>query len=189
MNETEIINQLRHGSEPAFRWLVETYRNRVFHTVLNILQDTDDAEDVAQETFIQVFESVGKFKEESSLSTWIYRIAVRKALDKIRKRNTRRRLQSLLPWWMPDEKKSTDSSFHHPGIAAENKEKAAILFKAIESLPEKQRLAFTLIKVQGMKYEEACEVLQQNDKAVESLISRAKGNLQKALENYYRKSK
>src|SRR6185503_1421831 len=99
--------------------------------------------------------------------------------DKLRRRKTRQQLHKILPWWMPDEKKS--SLFQHPGIAAENKEKAAVLFKAIESLPGKQKLAFTLIKVQGMNYEEACEILQQNIKAVESLISRAKVNLQKQL--------
>lgn len=186
MIEQELIQQLRQGNEPAFRWLVENYRNRVFHTVLNILQDTKEAEDAAQETFIQVFESVGAFKEEASLSTWIYRIAVRKALDKIRRRKTRMRLHTLLPWWMPEEKKSTDTFFYHPGIVAENKEKAAVLFKAIEGLPEKQRLAFTLIKVQGMNYNEACELLQQDKKAVESLITRAKTNLQKKLEVYYK---
>lgn len=185
MSEKELIQQLRQGNEPAFRWLVDNYRNRVFSTVLNILQDSKEAEDAAQETFIQVFESVNSFKEESSLSTWIYRIAVRKALDKIRRRKTRQKLHKLLPWWMPDEKRSTDESFLHPGIVAENKEKAAVLFKAIESLPEKQKLAFTLIKVQGMNYEEACEIMQQNIKAVESLISRAKVNLQKQLEVYY----
>lgn len=186
MGEQELIQQLRQGDEPAFRWLVENYRNRVYHTVLNILQDSIEAADAAQETFIQVFESVGSFKEESSLSTWIYRIAVRKALDKLRRRKTRQRLHQLLPWWMPDEKKSSDEMFQHPGIATENKEKAAVLFKAIAALPEKQRLAFTLIKVQGMNYEEACGIMQQNIKAVESLITRAKLNLQKQLENYYR---
>lgn len=189
MNEQELIQQLRQGNEPAFRWLVENYRNRVFHTVLNILQDTKDAEDAAQETFIRVFESVNSFKEESSLSTWIYRIAVRKALDKIRRRKTRQRLHRILPWWIPEEKKSVDTMFHHPGIAVENKEKAGILFRAIESLPEKQKLAFTLIKVQGMSYEEACTIMQQNIKAVESLITRAKLNLQKQLEEYYTQTK
>ena len=187
MTEQELIQQLRQKEEQAFRWLVENYRNRVFHTVLNILQDDHDAEDAAQETFIQVFESIIKFKQESSLSTWIYRIAVRKALDKIRRRKTRQRLHQLLPWWMPDEKKSSDDLFYNPGIKAENKEKAAILFKAIESLPEKQKLAFTLIKIQGMNYEKACLVMQQNIKAVESLIIRAKLNLQKQLEEYYQK--
>lgn len=186
LNEQELIQQLRQGNEPAFRWLVDNYRNRVFHTVLNILQDRDEAEDAAQETFIQVFESIRSFKEESSLSTWIYRIAVRKALDKLRRRKTRQQLHKMIPWWMPEEKKSTETSFYHPGIVAENKEKSSVLFKAIASLPEKQRLAFTLIKVQGMNYEEACELMQQNIKAVESLITRAKTNLQKLLETYYK---
>ena len=186
MNERELIAELRLGHEPAFRWLVDNYRNRVFHTILNILQDSKEAEDAAQETFIQVFESVGGFKGESSLSTWIYRIAVRKALDKVRRKKTRQRLQQLLPWWMPDENKSAETSFYHPGIATENKEKAAILFRAIDSLPAKQKLAFTLVKVQGMNYEEACAVMKQSIKAVESLINRAKLNLQKQLEDYYK---
>jgi len=189
LNEQELIQELKQGNEPAFRWLVDNYRNRMFHTVLNILQDTNESEDTAQETFIQVFESVRSFKAESSLSTWIYRIAVHKALDKLRRQKTRSRLHKLLPWWMPEEKKSGDAVFHHPGIAAENKEKAAVLFKAIEALPEKQKLAFTLIKVQGMNYEEACAIMQQNIKAVESLITRAKVNLQEKLEGYYKKLK
>ena len=189
MDEQELIEQLKQGHEPAFRWLVETYRNRVFHTVLNLLQDSKDAEDAAQETFIQVFESIGSFKQESSLSTWIYVIATRKALDKLRRRKTRQKLQKVMPWWMPEEKKKDSGPFLHPGIEAENKEKAAVLFKAIEALPVKQRLAFTLIKIQGMNYEEACQLMQQNIKAVESLISRAKGNIQKQLETYYKESK
>lgn len=185
LQEQELIQELRRGNEPAFRWLVEHYRNRVFHTVLNILQDSKEAEDAAQETFIQVFESIGSFKEESSLYTWICRIATRKALDKIRRRKTREKLRKILPWWMPDEKRSAAENFQHPGIAAENKEKAAVLFRAIDALPEKQRLAFTLIKVQGMSYDEACAIMEQNVKAVESLITRAKLNLQKQLEEFY----
>ena len=76
--------------------------------------------------------------------------------------------------------------FITPVLWQRTKKKQRFLFKAIESLPEKQKLAFTLIKVQGMNYEETCEVMQQNIKAVESLISRAKVNLQKQLENYYK---
>jgi RNA polymerase sigma factor (sigma-70 family) len=185
LNEQELIQELRLGNEQAFRWLVENYRNRVFHTILNIVQDKAEAEDAAQEVFIQVFESIQQFKQESRLSTWIYRIAVRKALDKIRRIKTRKKLQHLLPWWMPDEKKSGTDEFIHPGISLEHKEKAAILFNAISSLPEKQKVAFTLIKVQGMSYEEAMGIMDQNIKAIESLISRAKINLQKQLEQYY----
>ena len=182
MEETELIQQLLQKDESAFRWLVETYRNKIFNTVLNILQDTEDAEDSAQEVFIQVYESISSFKKQSTLSTWIYRIAVRKALDKLRKRKTRLRLLSVIPWWMPDENKNEQRNFFHPGVTLENKEKAAVLFKAINTLPEKQKVALTLIKVQGMNYEEAGQIMQQNVKAVESLISRAKQNLQIQLQ-------
>ncbi len=187
MNEQELIEQLGQKNESAFRWLVEHYRNRVYHTALNIVQDPKEAEDIAQETFIKVFESIRNFKMESSLSTWIYRITVHGSLDKIRRKKTRERLQKIIPWWMPAENKSSGSAFYHPGIAAENKEKAAVLFRAIETLPEKQRIAFTLIKVQGISYEEAGSMLNQNIKALESLITRAKQNLQKKLESYYKK--
>ena len=185
MNEQELIQKLQLGDEPAFQWLVENYRNRVFHTILNIVQDTADAEDAAQEVFMQLFESIGRFKGESALSTWIYRIAVSKALDKLRRRKTRLRFSKWLPWWMPEENKSNTSDFYHPGIILDKKEKAAILFKAINTLPEKQRLAFTLVKVQGMNYREVSVIMSQSIKAIESLISRARQNLQLQLESIY----
>ncbi len=180
MNEKELIEKLRQGDEPAFRWLVNNYRNRVYHTVLNLLQNIKEAEDVAQETFIQVHQSIHGFREDASLNTWICRIASRKAIDKLRRKKTREKWQN---WWGKENNQEED--FEHPGILAENKEKASILFKAINSLPEPQRVAFTLIKVQGLPYEEACSILQKNIKAVESLIVRARINLQKKLGEYY----
>jgi RNA polymerase sigma-70 factor (ECF subfamily) len=185
LNEKDLIQALQQAHEPAFRLLVERYRNRVYHTVLNIVQDADEADDAAQEVFILVFESIKGFNEQSSLSTWIYRIAVNRALDKLRRKKARRRLQQWLPWWMPDERKSGEAVFDHPGIALDKKEKAAVLFKAVSALPEKQRLAFTLIKMQGLSYIEAAAILQQNTKAIESLISRATKNLQVQLQIYY----
>ncbi len=184
MEEHELIHQLRERSETAYRQLVDSHRTRVYNTVLNILQDTEEADDTAQEVFIQVYHAIGKFKEDSSLATWLYKIAVRKALDKLRQRKNRQKLQRLIPWWMPNDERPKQEAFYHPGIALENKERAAILFKAINDLPEKQKVAFTLIKVQGLKYEEASEIMEQNIKAIESLISRAKQNLQKKLQQY-----
>lgn len=181
MDEKQLIEQLKQGDEPAFRWLVNNYRNRVYHTVLNLLQNNKEAEDAAQETFIEVHRSIKGFREEASLATWISRIATRKAIDKLRRQKTREKWTN---WW--GKENNEVEVFEHPGILAENKEKASILFKAIQSLPEKQRIAFTLIKVQGMPYEEACEILQQNIKAVESLIGRARLNLQKLLAEHYK---
>ena len=87
---------------------------------------------------------------------------------------------------MPEEKRSVDVVDMNPGIAAENKEKAEALFRAIAQLPEKQQLAFTMIRIQGMKYEEATAIMGLGVKAIESLLSRAKENLKKNLEQYYK---
>ena len=185
MNEKELISRLKLGEAPAFKLLVEDYQDRVYYSVLNILHNASEAEDTAQETFIQVFESISSFKEESSLATWIYRIGIRKALEKIRKQKTRQRLHLIIPWWMPSEDKSVDAAYLNPGISSENKEKATFLFKAIGELPEKQRVAFTLVRVQGMKHEEVSEIMQLSIKAIESLLSRAKENLKNKLNHYY----
>ncbi len=186
MNEKELISGLKLGEESAFKLLVENYQDRVYYSVLNILQNAEEAEDTAQETFIQVYESIKTFKEESSLATWIYRIGVRKALEKIRKQKNRERLHTIIPWWMPSEEKSVDAAYLNPGISNENKEKATIIYKAISALPSNQRIAFTLIRVQGMKQEEASEIMQLSIKAIESLLSRAKENLKNKLKYYYK---
>lgn len=184
MEEHCLILELKARKETAFKYLVDSYRSRVYNTVLNILQNADEAEDTAQEVFIQVYHAIERFKGDSTLTTWLYRIAVRKALDKLRQHKNRQRLQKIIPWWMPEEEKSGEATFYHPGIVLENKERASQLFRAINSLPENQKIAFTLIKVQGLKYDEASEIMQQSIKAIESLISRAKQNLQQKLSQY-----
>ncbi len=184
MQDEEWIAQLRLGDERAFKLLVERYGSLVYNTVLNILQDADEADDAAQEVFIRVYESIGQFRGECALSTWLYRVAVRKAIDLLRRKKTRAALRQWLPWWMPDERKSATSPFYHPGVQYDKREKASVLFNAIRQLPEKQRIAFTLVKVQGMCYAEASEVMRQGVKAIESLITRAKQNLQEQLQEY-----
>ncbi|MES2827126.1 MAG: RNA polymerase sigma factor [Bacteroidota bacterium] len=184
MEEHVLIRDLKLEKESAYRLLVDTYKGRVFNSILNILQDEEDADDTTQDTFIQVFQSINQFNEQSALGTWIHRIAIRKALDKLRQRKNRQRLLTILPWWMPKEEINMQHTYHHPGIALENKERAADLFKAINTLPEKQKVAFNLIKVEGMSYDEASAIMEQSIKGIESLISRAKVNLQKQLAHH-----
>ena len=179
VNERELIQLLCERDEPTFKQMVNQYRNKVFGTVYNMLNDREESEDTTQEVFIQVFESISSFKQESSLSTWIYRIAVRKALDKIRRRKTRKKLQQWLPWWMPQEKKAETGN--HPGTEAESRENISMLYKAMNTLPERQKIALTLVKIQGMSYEEAGGIMQVGIKALESLVSRGKENLEKKL--------
>lgn len=183
MNELELIEGLRNGDEAAFKWLVDTYQDRIFNTAIGIVQNAGDAEDVAQEVFIQVYRSIHHFKGESKLSTWLYRITTTRALDLLRSRKSKKRfgfMQRLFGdgneplYELPD--------FNHPGIALEKKEDAARLFKAIRQLPDNQKTAFTLHKLEDLSYKEVSEVMKTSVAAVESLMHRAKLNLRKILE-------
>lgn len=189
MSDQELIKQLKEGNESAFKIIVEKWQDMVFNTCMGLVQDANDAEDVAQEVFIQVYESVDQFKGESKFSTWLYRIAVTKSLDHLRKKKRKKRfafLQSL--FGVNEEEVIQDPEFHHPGVKLENKEQAAVLFKAIAKLPDNQKAAFTLHKLEGLSYQEVAEALSTTVSSVESLMHRARGNLRKILTDYYQKS-
>ena len=184
--ETELIELLKKKDRAAFKDIVETWQNMVYNTALGILQNAEDAEDVTQETFVQVFESVSGFKGESKFSTWLYRITVSKAMDHIRKKKRKKRfafIQSL--YGRNDEPIIDPPDFFHPGVGMENKENAAVLFKAVEQLPGNQKTAFVLNKVEGLSYIEIGNIMQITDSAVDALLQRAKANLKKILKEYY----
>ncbi len=183
MNEQELIQGLRNGDEAAFKHLVETHQDRVFNTAIGIVQNAEDAEDVAQEVFIQVYKSIHTFKGESKLSTWLYRITTTRCLDLLRSRKSKKRfgfMQRLFEEGVEPVYEIPD--FNHPGIALDRKENSAKLFKAISQLPENQKVAFTLHKLEDLSYQEVSDVMKTSVPAVESLMHRAKLNLRKLLE-------
>lgn len=183
MNQEDLIQQLKAGNEQAFRHLVESCQDMVYNTVLGIVQDMQEAEDVAQEVFIQVYRSIGTFRGEAKLSTWLYRIAITKALDWQRKKKLRKGVNTVATWIGLGEPANEPVHFYHPGVQLEQKEKAASVFKAVQSLPENQRVCFLLLKTEGLSYEEVAQILQLSIKAVESLMHRARENLRKKLES------
>jgi RNA polymerase sigma factor (sigma-70 family) len=183
LTEFELIQGLRNGDEAAFKYLVDTYKDRVFNTAIGFVQNAEDAEDVAQEVFIQVFRSIQNFKAESKLSTWIYRITTTRALDLLRSRKSKKRFGIIQRLFGEDNEPEMEiPDFNHPGVALDRKENAARLFKAIGQLPENQKIAFTLHKLEDLSYQEVSEVMGTSVAAVESLLHRAKQNLKKILE-------
>jgi RNA polymerase sigma-70 factor (ECF subfamily) len=187
-NETVLIEQLKRKDEAAFKTIVDQWKDLVYNTILGIVQNETEAEDLTQEVFIKVFENISSFKGESKLSTWLYRIATTTALDHLRSKKRKKRfgfMQSL--FGDNQEEKEQIPDFHHPGVKLDNKERAAVLFKAIDSLPDNQKAAYTLHKLEGLSYREISEVLNTTVPAVESLMSRANANLRKKLEDYYSK--
>ncbi len=184
MTEQELLFGLRHGEESAFRELVTQFQDKVFNTALGLLQHHNEAEDIAQEVFIQVFRSIQNFKGESLLSTWIYRITVTKSLDHLRSKKRKKRFGFISSLLNDDNQPAFEpEDFNHPGVLQEKKEDAAILFAIIDQLPENQRAAFILNRVEDLSYREIAAILNTTESAVDSLLQRAKLNLRKKLNN------
>ena len=186
MNEWTLIEQLKQGDQTAFKKIVEAWQDLVYNTAIGIVQNAEDAEDVAQEVFVQVYESIHQFKGESKLrpgytgspsaSPWI--ISGRKKQG----RKGSLLLKTCSPIRM---KRCFISRFHHPGVTLDNREKSATLFKAVSQLADNQRIAFTLHKIEGLSYQEISEIMDTTVSSVESLMHRAKTNLKKTLEKFY----
>jgi RNA polymerase sigma-70 factor, ECF subfamily len=190
MNEAGIINKLKQGNEQAFKELVESYRSMVVNTCFGLLHNMEDAEDVAQDVFIEVFRSVENFRADSKISTWLYRIAVNRSLNFIRNNKKHKWFQSFSE--VVESKKELLNQLNHqsaddPESELENSQRALLLHQAIDSLPENQRIAFTLNKYEDLAYKEISEVMNLSVSSVESLIHRAKKNLQKKLYKCYQK--
>lgn len=190
MEDTFFISQLRIGDPSAYNELINQFGDKVFNTALGILQNKEDAEDITQEVFVKVFKAIADFKEKSKLSTWIYRITLTQSLEFLRKQKRKKRfafVQQVFGFGnvFPMAEKS---SFYHPGVQLENKERSAILFQAINRLIATQKTAFLLHKIEGLSYAEIAEIMRISVSSVESLIFRAKQNLQNFLSDYYLKN-
>ncbi len=189
LTEENLIIQLKSGKQTAFSQLLDDYQQKVFGTCISFVPNKEDAEDIAQEVFLEVFKSISKFKGDSKLSTWIYKIATNKCLEFIRKKNTKKRfafMQTIIGNEIPLDKTSYFTEVNHPGILLENKEKSATIFKAINTLPEAQRVVFTLAKIDDKSYQEIVEITGKSLSSIESLMFRAKKNLQEKLTNFYK---
>lgn len=189
MDDKILTAQLKQGDEAAFKSIVETYQKMVYNTALGIVQNEMEAEDISQEVFVQVYQSIHSFKGDSKLSTWLYRITITKAIDHERRKKSKKRFGLITSLFGKDgEALDLPSDFNHPGVALDKKEDAALLFAAVKQLPEKQRVAFTLHKLEGLSQAEVSEVMKTTVTAVELLVHRAKQNLRKKLSAYFNKS-
>jgi len=170
---------LHFQDENSFRAFIKEHQDRVFNVVLKMVQQLTDAEEITQDVFIDVFRNPGTFRGQSSVTTWLYRIAMNKSIDHLRKRKK----WSLFGSSKHDVHEPQD--FFHPGLQAENKEKAAALFKAMKKLPGKQHEAWVLSEMENLSYKEISEVMDVSLSSVESLIFRARQNLKKILSAMY----
>lgn len=185
LQEPELIAALQAGDAAAYRWIVSLYHARVYQTCLGFVCNVEDAEDLAQEVFVEAYRSIGSFRGDAKVATWLYRIAVSKSLELLRYRKRKKRagqLLSLLGMQQAGLEPRADH-FDHPGFSLERKEQARLLMAAVDALPEQQRIAFTLHKIEERSYQETAEIMALTESAVDSLIFRARANLKKRLGN------
>ncbi len=187
MEESVQISLLKQGDKTAFEYLVRTHRQQVYNTCFKFLLDQADAEDISQEVFIEVYQSIKEFKGQSKLSTWIYRIAVTKSLDEIKKRNRKKRISSVGKLLHLDDIAYWLSGGLRPDKKLEENETINSISKALNTLPDNQRIAFTLSKIEGYSNVEIAAILSTTVVSVDSLIYRGKkkigDKLNKILKN------
>ena len=170
----------------SFRAFIYMHQDRVYNAVLNRVQNVKDAEEITQDVFIDVFRHPGAFRGEAAVNTWLYRIAMNKCVDHLRRQKRRSRWNTGA-WFTSAEMDHHlgAADFFHPGIAAENREKAAFLFRAMKQLPQKQHTAWVLHEMDNRSYKEISEIMHLSVSSVESLLFRARQNLKKILSGMY----
>jgi RNA polymerase sigma-70 factor, ECF subfamily len=178
MNDHELIKAVKKGDEKAFHELVENYQQMIIGTALGFVGNLDDAHDITQEVFIEIYRSINSFRADSSLSTWIYRITITRSLNHIR-REKRHKEQIIADI---DIREETSDPL-------EDADRKKILHLAISSLPKNQQIAFTLHNYEDLSYKQIAQIMQRSISSVESLIFRARKNLQKKLWEWYKNSR
>lgn len=176
------------SKELFFSDLVAEHQDMVLNTCYRFVFNREDAEDLAQEVFVEVYRSIDRFREESKLSTWIYRIAVSKSLDYLRRQKRKKRFSSLKRIIGVDDPADSIPAppGENPADVLVEKERVTVLQTALDGLPDNQKTAFLLSKQDGYNNQEIADILQTSVSAVESLIHRAKKNLQSRLERHYK---
>jgi len=172
-----LITLVHQGEHGAYRVLVERYQERIRNLIYSIFHEPNIVDDLSQEVFIKAYEGLSQFRFQSSFYTWLYRIAVNKSRDELRKRKVRRwfSLQTML-----------ESSDRELGskivVEPQDKELQELLAAGLKSLPEKYRIAIVLKDVDGLSYEEIAEIMECEIGTVKSRLSRARAMLRKVLE-------
>lgn len=187
----ELLKQVGEGNRNAFKELYELFKDRVYNTCLSHLHSQEEAEEATQDIFVEIYNKANTFQSNAAVATWIYRIAVNKCIDRIRYKKRHKRFGIISSLFKNDsvELGFDPPELNHPGIVFEKKELAVKLFQAIAKLPENQQSAFILKQVEGVSQKEIAQILDMSEKAVESLLQRAKSKLRGMLGDIYNETK
>lgn len=187
MQEDEaLVRAFQGGDRAAFDGLVLKHKDRMVNLCYWFLGDYQEADDAAQETFIKVFRSLKRFRFEATFSTWLYRIAVNTCKNRRTSREYRQRRETI-PLENPGVSGQGNPSneiadrFPSPQMELEKKERWIVIRRAIDTLPEEQRMVVTLRDIEGLSYDEIVKVTGFNLGTVKSKLARARLGLREKL--------
>ncbi len=171
-----LITLFQGGDRHVFKTLIQRYQERIRNLIYSIFHEPDIVEDLAQEVFIKAYEGLAHFRYESSFYTWLYRIAVNKSRDELRKRKVRKFFSfQRLDEGIADELQAKIS------VDPVNRDDEELVAMGLKMLPEKFRMAIVLKDIDGLSYEEIADVMQCEIGTVKSRLSRARAMLRKVL--------
>jgi len=174
-SETDLVERCKEGEQNAFKELFDMYKDKVFSTAVRILGNIQDSEDITQDIFIKLFKNINNYRGYSSLSTWIYKVAVNTCLDNLRK------------WKKYKQDKSLDIMNNISSLPYMDNQPGSvqvIIEKEIQKLPEGYRTVFVLHEVEGFKHEEISKIMNIAPGTSKSQLSTAKSILRKNLLPY-----
>ena len=179
--------RIKQGDVEALRDLIEAHQQRIIGTVAKMLGDESDAEDVAQQVFIRVWKSAPRYEPTAKFTTWLYKITRNLVFNELRRRKRHTTTSLDRPLGPDDDDRplqTADTSVKAPDTALLDEEMQAAIQKAIDELPETQRMAIILRRYDDISYEEIAEILDLSVPAVKSVLFRARTDLREKLKQY-----
>lgn len=190
--EVRLMLRVRDGDVRAFEELVRRYQNRLLTLLQHLTASREQAEDLAQEVFLRLFRARKRYQAGARFCTFLFTIANNVASNAMRKQSRRREVQLEPPGngsSIPLEQMAVARSGFMPARQLDKAERAAFVRAAINQLSERQRMALLLCKFEGLSYAEIAQIMGLSEKAVKSLLARARHNLRVALEPYMTEGK
>lgn len=182
-DDSSLVQACRDGRTEAYGELVARYQDRLYPMVLRLVGSHEDALDVLQDAFVRGFEKLGQYRGGSSFYTWIYRIAVNLAMNRLRKRRFRRVFSLLSPLAAgPAHDPADESPAGVPSYALERAEREALVEAALNALEPDHRAVVVLKDFEGRRYEEIGEMLGIPVGTVRSRLHRARQHLRRRLQ-------
>jgi len=191
--EEKLVRDLQAGKSEVFDKLAALYQKKIYALSFNLTRNAMDAEDVVQEVLLTLFKKIHTFQGRSAFSSWVYRITVNTAYMKLRSKKKEKSIsiEELYPAFSGSgfqQEKIQDWSEHTESLLFTNETRETIQ-KAVDLLPDKEKVVFLLRDVEGLSTEEVSEVLELTIPAVKSRLHRARLFLRKKLSHYFEEYK